>query len=1395
MTKESLKIRLRALTAGMADSLPSELEEFVRIWSVLADSEWDAQSNAQLRTVLGNIKQRVEGDGEQRTLRAARAIEHVLSRVPTEAVGSGISEDTLDELFHLLQELISGCDIPYVQPSDGAADRVADSSDVRRVVVFYKDAQAGEPLADSLRQLGFSAELCIGGTAGGGKGSACVAAAAAVIVENDCLLEDAGIASLIGEFSRKGRGPVIAIAEHDDIATRQLALRLGVSHFLTRPLDISRLIRILGETVGEQSETAARILIVDDDDATAAVYGVILEESGMDVCIINDPREALDAMAEFRPELVLMDLYMPHCDGIELAGVIRQDVRHHGVPIVFLSSERSESKHLEAIRRGGDEFLTKPVEMHDLIAIVQTRVERAREVLSVNKELQTALREKEFQQFALDQHAIVSISDAQGRISYVNDRFCQISGYTRDELLGADYTFLYGDDVTEDRLAELRDSLTSAQVWRGELCLRARDGKNFWVESTVVPNPQSAGVPGRTIAIYTDVTEIKRGEMKIRERQQRLERFHLALTDLAHDADVNDGLLSRSLRTITSRAAQALDVRRVSVWFFDDDLDSLYCSMLYDREQGRHTSGAVLKAEDCPSYFSMLPRSRIILAEDVTQHPYTRELARNYCARYGIASLLSSPVRRRGQIKGAVSFEHVGETRNWHVEDQNFAVSLAELIATVIARADRRRAEQALRESEERLQRSQSFAEVGTWDWNIETGQIFWTPETAGLFGRERSEQEINFDEFVNIVHKDDHDSVAAAIKRCFDEQVPYDVEHKIVWPDGSVHWVHERGNVVRDAAGRAQHMLGMVQDITRRKEAELGQARRQALLDLLRAVMSRFVQEDDPASLFCYVLDGIVELTGSRLGFVGEVFGDAETPSRFEICAISEEGAAYPGKGAKGAEFSLSMFHELDTRYGQTLRAGEPVYVNSPPPEPLAEGFPEGHPRVENFLSVPVFYGKQIVGIYAVANRAEGYNEDMVDFLRPLNSTLGMVINGMRVRIERAETQKAMQDARDAAETANQAKSEFLSRMSHELRTPLNAILGFGQLLMSDSDDPLTAMQEEGVTQILRGGWHLLDLINEVLDLAKIEAGKVALEIETIDINQILEESISLIAPQADQRGIELHIPATRAPCRVRADRKRIKQVLLNLLSNAVKYNSDSGSVHVEYEYLEAERVRIKVSDTGAGLSQDDIDRLFQPFERLSADKGPVEGTGIGLVITKRLMELMHGEVGVESTPGAGATFWVELNVVAGEKSDGEVIGEQTVQDDKRPDMARQFTVLYIEDNAANRKLISTLISRHSDLNLVCAETAEIGLQKAREIIPNLVLMDINLPGMDGFEALRVMRADEALRHIPVVAVTADALNDQQQRGLDAGFEAYVTKPIRVNPFLELLDDLLLKQ
>jgi PAS domain S-box-containing protein len=881
------------------------------------------------------------------------------------------------------------------------------------------------------------------------------------------------------------------------------------------------------------------------------MHTAVLRSAGMTVRTLSQPLRILESLNDFAPDVVVLEVHMPEATGPELAAVLRERDEQLQLPVLFLSGETDMSQHLLALNLGGDDFLVKPVQPDHLVAAVAARARRARQDAAIRQRLEAILYKREREHLALDRHAIVSIADRAGNITYVNDKFCEISGYSRSELSGQNHRILKSGGHPPGFYQDLWHTIAGGEVWQGEICNRRKDGSQYWVESTIVPFLDGDGEPYQYVSIRTDISHVK--------------------------------------------AAEA-----------------------------------------------------------------------------------------------------------------------------------------ALRQSEERLRRGQAYANIGTWEWAIQTGDLYWTERIAPLFGHAEGELETAYDNFLAAIHPDDRQAVNDAVNACVERDVPYDIEHRVVWPDGTVRWLLERGAVVRDAAGRPLQMLGVVQDIDDRKRAELALAERERQLREAQAL--------------AHIGNWQADLVSGELSWSDEIYRIfGHEPGSFEPSVEAFHAAVHPDDRA--------LVLESEERARQT-----------------------GHHDVVHRIVRP---DGTVRHVHELAQME-------------IDATGGVVrlIGTVQDVTEQVEVEQALMAASEEADRANQAKSDFLSSMSHELRTPMNAILGFGQLM--EYDDALPGEHQDNVGEILKAGHHLLELINEVLDLAKIESGHVDLSLEPVDVCTIVDECLSLVGTLAAKRDIQLSHSGLKGVA-VRADRMRLKQALLNLLSNAVKYNHEGGSVRLEVRPQGAERLCIQVTDTGPGIPAERQAELFQPFNRLDAKHSNIEGTGIGLTITRRLVEMMGGIVDVESEVGVGSTFWIELPF---ESAPGSDHGHEWVTADSAVPAAHvetvQHTVLYIEDNPANIKLVAQILGRRQHIRLLTAHTPELGIELALARRPDLILLDINLLGMDGYQVLEVLKADANLKTIPVVAITANAMPRDIERGRAAGFNEYLTKPLDMGQFHAVVDRLL---
>ncbi|MEQ6889088.1 GAF domain-containing protein [Halomonas sp. CS7] len=578
------------------------------------------------------------------------------------------------------------------------------------------------------------------------------------------------------------------------------------------------------------------------------------------------------------------------------------------------------------------------------------------------------------------------------------------------------------------------------------------------------------------------------------------------------------------------------------------------------------------------------------------------------------------------------------------------------------------------------------------------------------------------------------------------------------------------------DEDGNIGGVVGVARDTTEAvRQARLIRVLHRGITDY-QALMSGH-------QLWDFLMEALRELTDSEYALIGEVIEDAGRPA-LKIHAITDlswnEESRQLMERLRSGDMTLS---NPDSLLGRVFAHGEVVMTDNLDEHPHRSGFPPGHPPLHNYLGVPIFDGQRSIGMFAIANGRRRYDQALLDWLEPFTATCALLINLYRQMAEREGYIEALSEARDSADHANRAKSEFLSSMSHELRTPLNAILGFAQLLAGGKRHPLEARQQRQVAQIARSGQHLLELINQILDLARVEAGQLNLSMEAISLAEVADDAAHALEAMAQAHDISIHQQIGGPLPAVHADYTRLKQVLLNLLSNAIKYNRPGGWVCLEAT-LEEDCLRFTVRDNGQGVRDEDLALLFQPFQRLGAERRGIEGTGIGLAITRQLLEAMRATIEVESVEGQGSAFHCRLALAetgqpalsrAGEASAGAP-EEVTAR------------IVYIEDNPANQRLMEDIFADWPSCELRIYPSAELALAQIEAEPPDLVLMDLNLSGMSGYAALERLRRLPLTRGLPVIALSANAMPADIKRGLAAGFDDYLTKPLDFASFFATL-------
>jgi PAS domain S-box-containing protein len=1133
---------------------------------------------------------------------------------------------------------------------------------------------------------------------------------------------------------------------------------------------------------------ALRVLIVEDEPARATLLVRKLRRAGFipEWQRVETEQEYLAHLTSTL-DLILAEYNSPKFNALRALQLMRD--RGLKIPFVVISGAVGEDTAISLLKPRAlltDRFARRGRGAHDRMEHHRLRREK--------EEAEAKLRETEERYRALFEHVPVGLlrSTPAGQILDANPALLDILGYPDlDTFRGVRVTDLYVDPEVRKQAQLLAESRGVAEF---DAQVQRRDSTVIWIRNTIRAVRDAAGRISHYGGAIRDITQRKQAEDGLRRLA--------AIVEAADDAifGVEPG------GTITSWNAGAEKI------------------FGYSREEILGRPVAVLIP---PDRLNEIPQIGGRLEQGEHVHYDTVRIRKDGMSIH--VSLTISPVTdAAGKIVEASSVAH--------------------------DITGRRRAEEALRESEERFRLLAHASSDAVWDHDYLTGQVWRGEGTQTLFGYPPDPAQATTEWWNERVHPEDRARIASSIRAAIESGGhSWSDEYRFRRADGSYAIVFDRGYLLRDAAGRPLRMIGAMADVTERKRAEEAIRRLAAIVEaaadaIFGVELDGTITSWNPGAerMFGYSAEEILGRSVSVLYPRDRHGGYPQVAERLdrgehiyvETVGVRKDGTHVhtsltisPIKDAEGKVIRVSAvarditerlraedeLRKSEERFRLLARAsndvvwdhdlltqrvwrGEAIHTLFGYPPETAGGrewwaeriHPEDRERVVSRLYALIDAGgvswtdeyrfRRADGSYAhVSDRAYVVHDD--DW-RPLR-----VIGAMVDITERKRAEEALLKANEAAR-ASREKSEFLSRMSHELRTPLNAVLGFAQLLEMESLPP---EQREGVDQILNGGRHLLELINEVLDIARIEAGRLAISLEPVPLGEVVQETLDLITPLAAKANVTLHAEAALLPQRsALADRQRLKQVLLNLLSNAVKYNRPGGSVTLASEDAPEGRFRITVSDTGLGIPPEKMERLFIPFERLGAEQTGVEGSGLGLALSKRLVEAMGGILGADSTEGKGSTFWVEVAQADARIPEGTPAGPGASPGAGSDALSDSRTVLCIEDNLSNFEVIRHLLARRPGIRLLPAMQGQVGLDLAREHHPDLVLLDLHLPDISGDVVLRRLRANPDTAQIPVVMISADAMPAQSDRLLAAGAYAYLTKPLDIKVFLDLINQVL---
>lgn len=918
-------------------------------------------------------------------------------------------------------------------------------------------------------------------------------------------------------------------------------------------------------------------------------------------------------------------------------------------------------------------------------------------------------------------------------------------------------------------------------------------------------------------ALATEIQERKSIELALLESGMRLKKQQVGLLTLAKSQNIYQGNLTESLQEITKLASEIIQVERASIWFFNAEKTELNCLDLYQANEGKHSQGYSLKVRDYANYFQALEHDSVIAADEANTDERTREFSVSYLQPLGITSMLDMPISYKGEIVGVICLEHTHTARKWVIEEQNFASYLGYMTALALAAHDRKQAQIEL-DHERALLRCliDSIPDL-----------IFYKDKNSIYLACNKA-----FEKFIGrsaneIIGRSDQELFIGGRKSPFDREKEKEIlktreakstEKLVEYPEGSQRLLDTLKTPFIDDHGEVLGLISVGRDITERKQTEEALRQVAEREKTISKVIQRMRQSLDIDSIFSATTTELREGLNCDRVLVYRFESDwsgtliAESTSvgwpnligqKKLLNSLTKTAVDGPSCSIKNLSSNEDM---IEDTYLKNNEGG--IYVNKDKYRAIDDIYTRNFDhcylellekiQARAYIIVPIFWGEKLWGLLSAYQNSGPRKWEMAEIkiMRQISSQLGVAVQQSDLFTKTQNQAFDLQKAKEIADSANRAKSEFLANMSHELRTPLNAILGFAQVIQLERD--LSAENHKYIEIINRSGEHLLTLINDILDMSKIEAGRTTLREENCDLYDLLNNLEVMLNMKAKSKQIQLIFEKEeQLPRYIKTDGGKLRQVLLNLLSNAIKFTTqgyvalrvsvnndqtldDKLNERKNGNNQEADKLIIdfSVEDTGPGISAEEMEKLFEAFAQTRTGLKSGEGTGLGLPISKNFVELMGGEIKVNSIPGKGATFKFYITAKRGDISDVDCL-KNTQGKTITGVLPGQpnYRILIAEDQKTNRLLLSRLLERFGFI-LKEAENGEEAVQMWEEWEPNLILMDMQMPIMNGYEAVQKIRSLDQEHKTIIIALTASVFEEQKQTILKLGCDDFIAKP-----------------
>jgi two-component system cell cycle sensor histidine kinase/response regulator CckA len=1123
--------------------------------------------------------------------------------------------------------------------------------------------------------------------------------------------------------------PMVAALPSDDLRVRIGASRAGVSRTLTRPLEAQRLAGVLDMLTGRRPERPYRVLLVDDEPLLLAAQAAVLRSAGMVVQSLAEPLQTLEALDAFVPDVLLLDVYMPEVSGPELAAALRERDAWLDLPVLFLSAETDLTQQLLALNLGGDDFLVKPVQPDHLVAAVTARARRARQASALRERLQTMLYEREREHLALDHHAIVSIADREGRLTYANDLFCQISGYERQEVLGQSHRMLTVGQQEPGFMRAVWRSISAGKVWHGEIWSRRKDGSRYWVETTVTPFLDSAGEMYQFVAIQTDISHIKAAEARLRS-QRDLQRFisEAAASLMAATSTQTQTAIHEALR----QSGQQLGVDRAYLFRFAGaralDNTQVWCAPGLDPMDDRLKTTPV---EATPWLREQFYRHSILVVPDVQALPPEAALDRARMEERQIRAFLAFPLKRNGQIFGFIGYSVMQQPRDWLADEIDLLKVLADVVASAVAR---KLAEAALRESEARLNFLVSSSPVVIYTREVQPPHAvaYVSPNVKQLMGFDPSSFMKDQRQGLDFVHPEDRERMLLELPLVLQQDVDLS-EYRLNSPGGGERWVQDHRRLVRDADGRPQEIVGYWMDITERKRFEAELSSFNSELELRVEAQTRDVLASERLA------QGTLDALSARVVILDEQ-GDI-------VAANRAWSGFFGGRTPASVGNYLRYCEERDQASGR-----EAATHLAPGLRAVLSGVERSHMQE---------YWREIDGVsHWFVCRIERFGTDEQPRI--------VVSHEDITALKQAERAQLRSQRLESLGT-------LAGGVAHDLNNALAPVL-MGMSILKEQ-----YQQESKLFDMIQGSAQRgADMVRQLLTFAKGAEG----ERVSVCPEQVVRE-LERLMKGSFPKNIQLRVQSDVVLPTVVGDPTQLHQVLLNLCVNARDAMPDGGTLSLRAQSVELDAVyarsipeavagrylALRVSDTGTGIPPDILDRIFDPF---FTTKGADKGTGLGLSTVLGIVKSHGGFVQVYSQPGEGTVFSVYLPTAASEANQVPAPASDLAEALR----GHGETILFVDDEAAVREVGRTVLERLNYRPLLAKDGAD-GLVRAAEHRATLraVVTDLHMPLMDGLAFVRALR--RVLPDVPVVvasgrvdeASAAELLRHGVTRRLDKPF------------------------